>query len=211
MNKLCKKKNISLPIVTQFNYIEYWDNRYKNNGNSGQGSRGDLAKYKADFLNSFITQNDINSMIEFGCGDGYQIGLLISTKYLGFDVAKSSIELCKKRFVFDYSKSFLLYEPRYFINNDFISADLVTCLDVLYHIIDENDYFKTVQDIFNSAKKYVILYTNLYPQSSSAPHIIFRDTLATINNINGFTVERIYEPYNKESSIAQFIVCKRIL
>jgi hypothetical protein len=52
---------------------KYWDNRYKKCGNSGAGSYGKLAEFKADILNKFISKNNIQSVIEFGCGDGNQL------------------------------------------------------------------------------------------------------------------------------------------
>jgi len=42
-----------------FNSSEYWDNRYKNGGNSGQGSYNALAKFKASVINDFIENNKI--------------------------------------------------------------------------------------------------------------------------------------------------------
>ncbi len=52
---------------------DYWEHRYKNNGTSGPGSYGDTALYKAGIINKFVTENNISSAIEFGCGDGNQL------------------------------------------------------------------------------------------------------------------------------------------
>ena len=59
------------------NTLSYWENRYKNNGNSGAGSYGRLAEFKADVINNFIAENKITSVIEFGCGDGNQLSLFV--------------------------------------------------------------------------------------------------------------------------------------
>lgn len=48
----------------------YWESRYQEGGNSGHGSYGELAQYKADFLNSFVQENHVESAIEFGSSDG---------------------------------------------------------------------------------------------------------------------------------------------
>jgi hypothetical protein len=50
--------------------IDYWENRYKNGGNSGEGSYALKAEYKANVLNNYIQKLNIKSIIEFGCGDG---------------------------------------------------------------------------------------------------------------------------------------------
>ena len=36
---------------------------------------GELGRAKADFLNNFVRSHAIGSIIEFGCGDGYQLSL----------------------------------------------------------------------------------------------------------------------------------------
>lgn len=37
-----------------FNSVEYWNSRYKNKNNSGDGSYGRLAEFKADVLGNCI-------------------------------------------------------------------------------------------------------------------------------------------------------------
>ncbi|GAJ08100.1 unnamed protein product, partial [marine sediment metagenome] len=52
---------------------EYWESRYAGGGTSGAGSYGKPAEFKAQVLNSFVKDNGISSVIEFGCGDGNQL------------------------------------------------------------------------------------------------------------------------------------------
>ena len=42
-----------------FNSSEFREDRYKNGGNSGQGSYNALAKFKASVINDFIENNKI--------------------------------------------------------------------------------------------------------------------------------------------------------
>ena len=44
----------------------YCENRYKKGGTSGAGSYDRTARFKADILNSFVKENNIESVIEFG-------------------------------------------------------------------------------------------------------------------------------------------------
>ncbi|MDR2439202.1 MAG: class I SAM-dependent methyltransferase [Planctomycetaceae bacterium] len=76
----------------------YWDNRYCQGGNSGAGSYGRLAEFKAEILNKFVTENNINSVIEFGCGDGNQLMLANYPYYIGVDVSPKAIEICRELF-----------------------------------------------------------------------------------------------------------------
>src|SRR5689334_14993422 len=81
----------------------YWADRYQAGGNSGVGSYGVLADFKAATLNDFVAANNVGSVIEFGCGDGNQLSLANYPRYLGLDVAKGAIELCRTRFGGDRS------------------------------------------------------------------------------------------------------------
>lgn len=67
---------------------EYWEARYSQDGDSGSGSIGRLARFKAEFLNSFVLEHDVGSVIEFGCGDGRQLQLAEYPRYIGLDVSR---------------------------------------------------------------------------------------------------------------------------
>ena len=54
---------------------QYWETRYRTGGDSGAGSYGRLAKFKAESINGFVRENGIHSVIEWGCGDGSQLSL----------------------------------------------------------------------------------------------------------------------------------------
>lgn len=84
----------------------YWDRHYARGGTSGAGSYGPLAGAKAEFLNNFVIKNRISSVIEFGCGDGHQLSLADYPRYIGLDVSRTAIELCKRTFMDDRTKSF---------------------------------------------------------------------------------------------------------
>lgn len=49
---------------------EYWIRRYNKGRKSGAGSYGHLAAFKAGILNRFVRENEVKSVIEYGCGDG---------------------------------------------------------------------------------------------------------------------------------------------
>src|SRR3989339_1402077 len=68
--------------------ISFWEARYRSGGDSGLGSFGRLAQFKADVLNDFVRQAGIASIIEFGCGDGNQLRLAAYPSYVGLDVSR---------------------------------------------------------------------------------------------------------------------------
>lgn len=143
-----------------FSSMDYWENRYSAGGNSGSGSYNELALFKAEVINQLLDEHNIHSVIEFGVGDGNQLSLMKYRQYLGLDVSGTAIKNCIKKFNGDDSKSFMLYDPACFVNNDaFLSADLVLSLDVIYHLIENNIYKKYINDIFSAGSKMVIIYS----------------------------------------------------
>jgi SAM-dependent methyltransferase len=144
-----------LKRITFTNSKHYWKNRYNQGGNSGSGSYGHLAEFKASILNEFIIKNKIQEVIEFGCGDGNQITYLQISNYLGFDISEKAIKICKNLFNGDESKKFKLIDE---YQNE--QSDLVISLDVIFHLIEDQVYENYMDRLFSSAKKYVIIYSS---------------------------------------------------
>jgi 2-polyprenyl-3-methyl-5-hydroxy-6-metoxy-1,4-benzoquinol methylase len=137
--------------------IDIWTNRYYNkNGNSGLGSTGELAKFKIDFINNFIKENDINSILDFGCGDCFIASQLKVSRYTGIDISDAYFDRIVD-FVADNKE--LIKKPFNEIR-DFEFYDCVICLDVLYHILEEEtEYlYETLDEIYNHSNKYIIIY-----------------------------------------------------
>ena len=195
----------------KFDYKSYWERRYQSGGDSGAGSFSELANFKARIINEFVAKHDVRRVIEFGCGDGNQLNLYQIDDYLGLDVSSRAIEICAERYAHDHAKSFLLYDPSHFVNSGFLVADLVICIDVLYHIIDETDFLKTLHDIFSCSSKSVILYTSTdaWKTEHTGNHVRHRDILTYLNDISEFSVDAVLKnPYPDRSS-ANFIYLTR--
>ena len=77
-----------------FSVRAYWELNYEQGGNSGPGS-GDLGQGKAEFLNDFVRDCNVESVIEFGCGDGHQLSLAKYPHYVGLDVSRAAIRMCR--------------------------------------------------------------------------------------------------------------------
>ncbi len=143
----------------------YWEERYRNDGNSGDGSYAHLAEFKAQVLNDFVEKNSIKSVIEFGCGDGNQLTLARYPSYIGLDVSETAVKMCSRKFSTDKTKSFLLYNSLAFTDNHrIIKADLTLSLDVLYHLVEKEVFEKYLSDLFGASEKYVIIYASDYDQ-----------------------------------------------
>ena len=122
----------------------------------------------ADILNSFVKENNIESIIEFGCGYGNQIFLFNYSMYIGFDVSPTAIKICKERFAGDKSKSFFLYDSLCFVDNhNIFQEDLTISLDVIYHLIEDEVFNEYMKLLFSSSKKFVIIYSSNYNKNQT--------------------------------------------
>ena len=159
-------------INLQFNSDLYWENRYKQGGNSGSGSYNELAIFKATIINKYIKNIDINSILDYGVGDGNQLKLIntMGKKYVGIDVSPTIINKCKKLFKNDNTKNF--FEVKDYDKS--VKFDLVLSCDVLYHLIDERVYSSYLDNLFNFSSKYIIIYANNTNYNRTSPHVKFR-------------------------------------
>jgi hypothetical protein len=134
---------------------QYWIERYEAGRTSGAGSYDALAEFKAEIINDFVTRHDIGSVMEFGCGDGHQLGLADYPAYTGFDVSPRAVRLCRDIFAGDDTKHFLLmdaYRGQ--------TAELTLSLDVVYHLVEDDVFESHMRTLFGAAERFVIVYSS---------------------------------------------------
>jgi hypothetical protein len=137
----------------------YWENRYAEGGTSGAGSYGRLAEFKANVLNGFIGDNDIESVIEWGCGDGNQLSLVSYPSYVGVDVSPTAIDVCTKKFGADRSKTFYTYDEATVLTAT-TKYDLSLSLDVIFHLTEDHAFNEYMKNLFSSSDRFVIIYSS---------------------------------------------------
>nr|WP_295084738.1 class I SAM-dependent methyltransferase [uncultured Roseateles sp.] len=156
---------------------DYWQQRYTQGGNSGDGSYGKLAEFKAEILNAAVEEFGITSVIEFGCGDGNQLTLANYPDFTGVDISDTAVGLCRKRFSSDASKRFIAL-------SDYAGerADLALSLDVIYHLVEDAVYVAYLERLFNAAKRNVIIYSSNFEQRPTvqAPHVRHHEFLSEV-------------------------------
>ncbi|WP_051229779.1 class I SAM-dependent methyltransferase [Psychroserpens burtonensis] len=193
---------------------KYWEKRYLNNSNSGSGSYGRLAEFKAHILNNFVKENNIQSVIELGCGDGNQLRLANYQSYIGYDVSETAIELCKSIFEKDVNKSFYLTED---LMDYPKSSDLVLSLDVIFHLTENEVYNSYMQQLFRMSNNYVIIYSSNY-HGYISKHVRCRKFTKWIDNNVSDEWEQItyiknrypFESSNpSQTSMADFYIYKK--
>lgn len=150
---------------------KYWNERYESGGNSGAGSYGKFASWKAEILNGFVKKKNIQSVIELGCGDGNQLSLAEYSSYLGFDVSERAVEMCRERFENDHTKSFKIMNEHHGEK-----AELSLSLDVIYHLVEDGVFENYMRRLFESSNRFVIVYSSNDESmnANTAPHVRHR-------------------------------------
>jgi hypothetical protein len=146
----------------------FWEGVYREGGNSGPGSYGRLAEFKAEILNEFVRSRSIRSVIEFGCGDGAQLQLASYPQYVGVDVASGSIGKCSALFAHDSTKRFYLSGA---LPEDLGTFDLGISLDVIYHLVEDSVFNAYMHRLFSFSERFVIIYASNYDSATRAQHV----------------------------------------
>lgn len=203
------RRLLERPQLVFLNSGQYWEDRYRSKGDSGSGSYGRLALFKAAVLNDFVLSNGVRTVLEFGCGDGNQLELSRYPSYVGIDVAPEAVSLCRRRFEDDKSKQFFVVGER-----EHLAAELSISLDVIYHLVEDAVYEEYMQRLFEAASRYVIIYSSNFPDSrelaaSHVRHRKFTDWVAAkaqeFDLVNVVRNEYPYDPLDEQcTSLADF-------
>ena len=197
---------------------EFWEKRYQKGKDSGPGSYNRLAEFKAEVINNFVRNNNIQSVIEFGCGDGNQLRLADYPNYTGLDVSKTTLQNCINIFKDDKTKSFLLYNSNAFVDNHkIINGELSMSLDVIYHLVEDSIFMPYMTHLFNSATKYVIIYSSNRDNIQQS-HVRERNFSKWVEaNCKEWELAEViknkypYDPMDPDNtSISDFFIYKRI-
>jgi hypothetical protein len=174
------------------NSLIYWNERYKKGETSGKGSYNDYAKFKAKIINDILKNNNINNVIDFGCGDGNQLNLydLDQIEYHAYDVSKSLIN--KLRIQYPLYK-FYYYEDKMLIP----SCDLTMSIDVIYHLVEEDIYQNYLKLLFEKSNNYVLIYSTNYDHDpkNHIKHRIFTKDIEE-NIVNFKLINQVKNEYN---------------
>jgi len=115
-----------------------------------------------------VEKHRISTIVEFGCGDGAQLELADYPHYIGFDVAPTSVNLCREKFANKPEYSFhLVGSPVY---SDVEPADLALSLDVIFHLVEDEVFETYMQKLFDSARKFVIIYAYDFEKTYASRH-----------------------------------------
>lgn len=198
--------------ATFANSNDYWTARYRAGGNSGPGSYGRLAKFKSEIINQKVRDYNIQSLIEFGCGDGNQLATADYPRYTGVDISTDAVNLCRKKFAHEDRFQFVSLEE---YRSE--KADASMSLDVLFHLVELDVFHDYLSRLFDAAERFVIVYScDVAMPEYDSPHVVTRNfTDWVAENRKEFSlVDKIDNPYtfdvnNPDTSFADFYIFEK--
>ncbi len=158
---------------------DYWNERYAEGGNSGYGSYGTQLQKKLDWLSAL----PIETITEVGCGDFHFGENLLArypdAHYCGLDI--SDVIIAKNKELHP-TFNFQVFQGQ------IPPADLLMCVDVLFHIVDENEYEAMLDGLQSASWKYLAVTAYERDEPDVSPHL----------NIKKFDYKRFGEPVIRE-------------
>jgi SAM-dependent methyltransferase len=188
---------IRQPDIQFQSTAQYWNDRYTVGGNSGAGSYGRLARFKADVINDFVAVHGVETVIEYGCGDGAQLALARYPSYVGIDISQQAVALCRQTFHGDERKIFFhTSSPQ----AQATRADLAMSLDVIYHLVEDRTYEAYMSRLVAASKKYLCIYSSNDERPGHVSHVrhrCFTDWLS-VNAPHWSLISRVPNRYPKD-------------
>jgi hypothetical protein len=145
----------------------YWEARYRWGGDSGKGSRGDIAARKADFVTSFCREHDITSLVELGSGDGVCASQIKVAQYLGLDLSQDAVQRARRRVpspthcflaIAGDSPEAILAKVRSHYGGNLPQASL--SMDVILHLVEDSVYEAYLKTLFAISARYIVVFSS---------------------------------------------------
>jgi len=149
---------------------KYWGVNEKGIGSSGVGSTAKNTEIYRQFIESFLQEKNIRSVVDLGCGD-WEFSQLIDwtgINYLGLDIVPSVIE----QNIRSFSSDTIQFKHSNALQESLPSADLLICKDVLQHL-PNSDIIKIINQFYKY--KYCLITngtnSNLYKYANPGTDI----------------------------------------
>lgn len=133
-----------------------WDEHYKKGGQSGDPEDYKLSRrWKYQLLHLYYDLNK-DTIIDVGCGDLQFWGDIEHPpdKYTGLDISNTIIQ---KHKINHPTRKFICTSATNRIPD--LHADVVICFDMLWHILDDDDYVSILKNIKQYSDNYIYIYT----------------------------------------------------
>jgi len=187
---------------------QHWETHYSLGGTSGEGSEGRVASYKRDVINQLISDLRIESVVEFGAGDGVLCSMINYSSYVGYDVSLTTISNLRSKFAGDVHRKFAHYGGEMLnpTSSLGVGSDLALSMEVIFHLVENDVYERYLTNLFNFSSKYVVVLS-----SNCEEDITLKDLYQTYRFDHGKGYNRGYWCSDPSAHVRHRHVVKDIL
>lgn len=132
-------------------YINYDEKRYWERRSDSWDVQAGVDKVKEGKLKEILAGTKFNSVIDVGCGNGRFVPYFEGKEYIGFDISKRLVEICKKKF--QDKQFFVSSVEEVSVPRKYDLAFSYTCLE---HVPPENIH-KAVDALKGVAKQILLI------------------------------------------------------
>ncbi len=129
----------------------YWDRHYAAGGVSGEGSVGAIRQWKWDQIRSIA--GEVDDVVDVGCGDLSFWHDRLPPAYTGLDISSTIASKNRERHP----------EATFIVTNAAVpqvaSGRIVLCMDMLFHIMDEETYRGILANLGRYSREWIFVYT----------------------------------------------------
>jgi Methyltransferase domain len=134
----------------------YWNGRYAANGTSGSGSVGLSRAWKWGVIARHCPDWKASSVIDVGCGDlSFWEGRDLPASYLGIDMSEVIVQRNQAK----HGSANVRFTNCRAEERQPASASMVFCFDMLFHVLDEQQYAAILENLCSYSQDYLFVYT----------------------------------------------------
>ncbi len=212
--------------MMQNNLIDFWNQRHEKLGLYSGGDKGisdfenfEFYIHRLSIILKLISKYNVGKrpldILDAGCGKGFFSNGLFSSGYIvtGIDSSLSAISFCKE----NYPKIFFKQDnlDNFILNKAF---DVVVCIDVMFHIVEDNLWENSVKNLAYHVKNNSIIIISDFADAtdneneigSKVKYIKYRNKKKYITILErfGFLLQEVI-PYNILSNKNSFMIFQR--
>lgn len=138
-----------------------------------------ITRYVWNIINYYAKDEIRKQCIDIGCGDlsFWRYNLFFHRpceKYIGIDISDLIIDRNKRLFRKHKNRKFIRTSSSRFLNG--LSSKVVLCIDLLFHILEDDSYIQTLINLCKYSDKWIII-TNWYrePNNYNTSYQKYRD------------------------------------
>lgn len=148
----------------------YWNRRYAIGRTSGLGSQGEPVENKVRWLKGLP---GVTKIVEVGCGDFVFGARLLeqypAASYLGLDISEVIV---RRNNILNRTEDI---EFQVQLSHELVpDSDLLLCVDVLFHILDDQEYQNMLAKLKQSIWKYLAVSAYEYDNNRTSGHVKIR-------------------------------------